>query len=75
MFTFKFLNYFSTQKILSSIAVSILRTDLLYFFAITPHEILANYDIDLRDAKLNRLPSIPIEYLNDVDIVEKFVKR
>lgn len=58
-----------------SLAISILRTDQLYFYAITPDEILTHYHIDTSDAKLDRLPSIPIEYLNDIEIVEHFVKR
>lgn len=57
-----------------------LRLDSIYFFAITPYEILTNNGIDLKELnsinnRLNRLPSIPIEYLNDAEIVEKFVKR
>lgn len=57
-----------------------LRFDSFYFFAITPYEILANNGIDLKELnsinnRSNRLPSIPIEYLNDAEIVEKFVKR
>lgn len=66
------------QDILFSLTIAVLRNDLYYFFAITPYEILHNYDLNLKDHfeyKLNRVPSIPIDYLNEADMVEKFVKR
>lgn len=51
--------------------------NLLYSFAVTPFELYSIYNFDSKKIKLNRiiLPSIPIEYLNDVEILEKFVKR
>lgn len=58
--------------------IAVLRNDLYYYFAITPFEILNNHDLDLKEqfqCKINRVPSIPIDYLNEPDMVDMFVKR
>lgn len=69
-------NHFSFQNLLFSLAISALRIDVYYFFAVTPYEVLQNFDWDLSTHRqTNRLPSLPIDHLNDVEIVEKFVRR
>lgn len=69
-------NIFHFQDLLVSLAISALRIDVFYFFAVTPYEVLRNFDWDLSNhRRTNRMPSIPIDYLNDGDIVEKFVRR
>lgn len=69
--------YSILQEIFFSTAVLILRTTLLYQFAITPLEILTNYNLDPKKMKLNSmaLPSIPIDTLNDSEILKRFIKR
>lgn len=61
------------------VTISTLRSDLFYFFGVTPHEIIKTFDWHLKDNapsnKIIRLPSIPIDCLNDAEIVEKFVRR
>lgn len=58
--------------------IEMLRTEFFYFFAVTPYEIIQTFDwySDLQTSnKLNHLPFIPIDYLNEADNVEKFVRR
>lgn len=68
---------FSFQSLLISLAIAALRIDVYYFFGVTPYEVLANFEWDLsgNHQQLHRLPSLPIDYLNDVEIVVKFVRR
>lgn len=66
------------QDILVPMMIETLRTKFFYFFAVTPYEIIQTFDwySDLQTSnKLNHLPSIPIDYLNEADNVEKFVRR
>lgn len=58
--------------------IETLRTEFFYFFAVTPYEIIHTFDwysAFQTSNKLNHLPSIPIDYLNEADNVEKFVRR
>lgn len=66
------------RETLLSLSISILRIDYLYFFAITPFEVVAGFDWDLaetRKSKPIRLPMMPIDYLNEAEIIDKFVRR
>lgn len=65
------------QTTILSLAVTVLRFDAFHFLAVTPYEILVNNGLDPQalNTSNNRLPSIPIECLNDAEIAEKFVKR
>lgn len=66
------------REILLSLSISILRIDYLYFFAITPFEVITGFDWDLADTRKSkpmRLPMMPIDYLNEAEIIDKFVRR
>lgn len=63
---------------LLSLSISILRIDYLYFFAITPFEVITSFDWNLSQTKRSkpmRLPMMPIDYLNEAEIIDKFVRR
>lgn len=59
---------------IEKLAVLVMKINDFYLFAITPYDALLNYDKTLLTTS-NKLPSIPIDYLNDVDILQKFVRR
>lgn len=58
--------------------IETMRSEMFYFFAVTPYEIVQSFDwhSDIHASnRINHLPSIPIDYLNEAEIVEKFVRR
>lgn len=57
-----------------SLIVSVLRTNKFYVFAIAPTEVL-RCDLDIKKSKLTAVPSIPIEFLNEADVLELFIRR
>lgn len=59
---------------INSLIVSVLRTNRFYIFAIAPIEVL-RFDLDINKSRQTAVPSIPIEYLNEADVLELFVKR
>lgn len=66
------------QTTIISLTIAALRSDSFYFFGITPHEIVQSFDWQLNnDApnRLNRLPCIPIDCLNEAEVIERFVCR
>lgn len=66
--------YFKLEEIVIGVIISVLRTNQFYVFAIAPIEIL-RFDLDISKSKLTAVPSIPIEYLNEAEILQLFVKR
>lgn len=75
-FFFVFSNHF--QRIIVSLVIAALRNDAFYFFGVTPHEIVQSFDWQLNGDvtnKLNRLPCIPIDCLNEAEVIERFVCR
>lgn len=72
------LNVIQFKDSLISLSISVLRIDYLYFFATTPYEVVAGFDWNLSETKLSkpmRLPMMPIDYLNEAEIIDKFVRR
>ncbi|KAJ6637731.1 Huntingtin [Pseudolycoriella hygida] len=67
-------NFFKLEDVITSLIVSVLRTNKFYVFAIAPIEVL-RCDLDIEKSKLTAVPSIPIEYLNEADVLELFIKR
>lgn len=59
---------------ITSLIVSVLRTNKFYVFAIAPIEVL-RCDLDIQKSKLTAVPSIPIEYLNEADVLELLIRR
>ncbi|XP_053685344.1 huntingtin isoform X2 [Sabethes cyaneus] len=59
---------------LVSLAVSVLKTDRFYPVAMTPKEVFNCYNMDV-DVDPLRLPSVPIDYLYELDILEAYLKR
>lgn len=74
MTDYKHLNSF--KETVLSLVVSTLRSDSFYFFAITPREIINSFD--WQRSSLNKtitFQSVPIDCLNEIEVVEKFLKR
>ncbi|KAG4067967.1 hypothetical protein HA402_010653 [Bradysia odoriphaga] len=67
-------DYFKLEDVIISLIVSVLRTNKFYVFAIAPIEVL-RCDLDIKKSKQTAVPSIPIEYLNEADVLELFVRR
>ncbi|XP_055610862.1 huntingtin isoform X2 [Uranotaenia lowii] len=61
-------------KILESLAVSVLKTDRFYPYALTPGEVLNCYNFDV-DVDPLKLPSVPIDYLYEPDMLQAYLKR
>lgn len=73
----RFLTYFEQEPLLT-LTITVLRHETFYFFAVTPHEIVKSFQWKLNvdsHSKKYVLPSIPIDYLNEAEIIEKFVRR
>lgn len=66
--------FFNKQEVITNLIVSVLRTNKLYVFAIAPIEVL-RCDLDIQKSKSSAVPSIPIEYLNEADVLELLIKR
>lgn len=58
-----------------SLIIATLRSDSFYFFAITPREIINSFDWQHNPNRTITFQSVPIDCLNEIDIVEKFLKR
>lgn len=65
----------SFKEAVLSLVVATLRSESYYFFAVTPREIINSFDWQ-HDANGNiTFQSVPIDCLNEIEIVEKFLKR
>lgn len=67
----------SFEETLRSLIVVTMQSDLFYFFAVTPREIINSFEWQC-DSSANQtitFQSVPIDCLNEIDIVEKFLKR
>lgn len=63
-------------EIIVSIIIATMRHNSFYFFAITPRDIINSFDW-LPNPSTNRITfqSVPIDCLNEIEIVEQFLKR
>lgn len=69
-------NLNSFQEIVLTLIISTMRSDSFYFFAITPREIINSFDWQQNSPnKTITFQSVPIDCLNEMEIVEKFLKR
>ncbi|XP_058837591.1 huntingtin [Topomyia yanbarensis] len=66
--------YFPLLEMLKSVGISVLKTDRFYPLAMTPGEVLNCYSFDV-DVEPLRLPSVPIDYLYELDTLEVYLKR
>lgn len=67
----------SFEGTLRSLIVVVMQSNLFYFFAVTPREIINSFEWQ-SDSPTNQtitFQSVPIDCLNEIDIVEKFLKR
>lgn len=66
----------SFKEMIVSLIIATMRHDSFYFFAITPREIINSFDW-LPNPSTNRITfqSVPIDCLNEIEIVEQFLKR
>lgn len=62
------------MKTLQSVAVAVLKTDRFYPFVMTPAEVFNCYSFDLA-VEPHKLPSVPIDYLYELDTLEVFLRR
>lgn len=59
-----------------SLTIDALRNDSFYFFAVTPREIINSFEWKHSPSnKTINFQSVPIDCLNEIEIVEKFLKR
>lgn len=59
-----------------SLTIATLRSDPFYFFAVTPREIINSFKWQHSPSKKTiNFQSVPIDCLNEIEIVEKFLKR
>lgn len=68
----------SFRESMLSLIIDTLRSDSFYFFAVTPHEIIKSFEWQPNPASTNStitFQSVPIECLNEIEIVEKFLQR
>lgn len=66
------------EDTLRSMIVATMRSDSFYFFAATPREIINSFDWQCESSSSNQtitFQSVPIDCLNEIEIVEKFLKR
>ncbi|XP_062702131.1 huntingtin [Aedes albopictus] len=57
-----------------SVATSLLKMDRFYPIAMTPREVFNCYSLDV-DVHPLKLPSVPIDYLYELDTLEAYLKR
>ncbi|XP_058457032.1 huntingtin [Malaya genurostris] len=63
-------------RVLQSVAVSVLKLDRFYPLAMTPPDVLYSYSFEDDSAEsLLRLPSVPIDFLYDLETLEGYLKR
>lgn len=66
----------SIQENVLSLIIATLRSDSFYFFAVTPREIINSFEWQYNPVnKTITFQSVPIDCLNEIEIVEKFLKR
>lgn len=66
----------SFKEAVLSLIISTMRSDSFYFFAITPRDIINSFDWQHNSRnKTITFQSVPIDCLNEIEIVEKFLKR
>lgn len=66
----------SFKETVLSLITSTLRSNSFYFFAITPREIINSFEWQHDSSnKTITFQSVPIDCLNEIEIVEKFLKR
>ncbi|XP_031632927.1 huntingtin [Contarinia nasturtii] len=58
-----------------SLTVATLRSESFYFYAVTPREIINSFDWQQSANQTTTFQSVPIDCLNEIEIVEKFLKR
>lgn len=71
-------NLDSFREIILSLVIATLRSDSFYFFAVTPREIIDSFDWKPSPSSTSKtitFQSVPIDCLNEIEIVEKFLKR
>uniref|UniRef100_A0A182RZC5 Huntingtin n=1 Tax=Anopheles funestus TaxID=62324 RepID=A0A182RZC5_ANOFN len=62
--------------LVESIAIPLLKLDRFYPYALTPYELYECYDsLDALENGHPKLPTVPIEHLYDVELLEMFLKR
>ncbi|XP_055525151.1 huntingtin [Wyeomyia smithii] len=70
----KSLQHSQLLRPLESLSISVLKIDRFFPMAMTPGEVFNCYSIDV-DVEPLRLPSVPIDYLYEVDTLEEYLKR
>lgn len=67
----------SFEETLLSLIITTMRSDLFYFFAVTPREIINSFEWQCNSSSSQTITfqSVPIDCLNEIEIVEKFLKR
>lgn len=66
----------SFKEIILSLTIATMRNESFYFFAVTPREIINTSDWQHNPSNRKiTFQSVPIDYLNEFEIVEKFLKR
>lgn len=67
----------SFEDTLCSLIVVTMQSDLFYFFAVTPREIINSFEWQHGSSTNQTITfqSVPIDCLNEIEIVEKFLKR
>lgn len=67
----------SFEETLRSLIVVTMQSDLFYFFAVTPREIINSFQWQCDSASNQAITfqSVPIDCLNEIEVVEKFLKR
>uniref|UniRef100_A0A182M0T8 Huntingtin n=1 Tax=Anopheles culicifacies TaxID=139723 RepID=A0A182M0T8_9DIPT len=62
--------------LVESIAIPLLKLDRFYPYALTPYELFECYDsLEALENGHPKLPTVPIEHLYDVELLEMFLKR
>uniref|UniRef100_A0A182YG60 Uncharacterized protein n=1 Tax=Anopheles stephensi TaxID=30069 RepID=A0A182YG60_ANOST len=62
--------------LIESVAIPLLKLDRFYAYALTPYELYECYDsLDALENGHPKLPTVPIEHLFDVELLEMFLKR
>lgn len=68
----------SFQESILSLVIATLRSESFYFFAVTPREIINSFDWQPNPSSTSKtitFQSVPIDCLNEIEIVEKFLQR
>lgn len=68
----------SFRENILSLIIATLRSDSFYFFAVTPREIINSFEWQPNPSLVSKkitFQSVPIDCLNEIEIVEKFLQR